>query len=239
MKIIYQPKGRAREYSPLALNLYTGCEHGCAYCYAPRCLFKKKEYFHNIQTARKNVLSLLEKDLQELQEKHCKERVLLCFTTDPYQRENEFNIITRKALGLFSAYGVHFQVLTKGGTKACRDFDLYSKGDAFASTLTFYDKDKSLEIEPKAAIPQDRIKALQEAHKNSIETWVSFEPVLDAEEVYKLLDCTHDFVDLYKVGKCSGYKTNVRWKEFAYTIVDKLEKYGKNYYIKEDLKACM
>ena len=33
MKIIYTPQGRAREYSPLALNIYNGCDHRCSYCY--------------------------------------------------------------------------------------------------------------------------------------------------------------------------------------------------------------
>ena len=27
--VIYEPRGRAREYSPLAVNLYRGCSHGC------------------------------------------------------------------------------------------------------------------------------------------------------------------------------------------------------------------
>ena len=34
MSVIYEPKGKAREYSPLALNLYLECQHGCKYCYA-------------------------------------------------------------------------------------------------------------------------------------------------------------------------------------------------------------
>ena len=34
MHLIYEPTGAAREYSPLALNVYTGgCEHRCVYCY--------------------------------------------------------------------------------------------------------------------------------------------------------------------------------------------------------------
>ena len=34
MRTIYEPQGRAREYSPLALNHYQGCDHACTYCYA-------------------------------------------------------------------------------------------------------------------------------------------------------------------------------------------------------------
>ena len=33
---IYEPAGRAREYSPLALNYFKGCTHNCAYCYVNR-----------------------------------------------------------------------------------------------------------------------------------------------------------------------------------------------------------
>jgi DNA repair photolyase len=33
MQTIYEPKGKAREYAPLALNLYESCPHGCKYCY--------------------------------------------------------------------------------------------------------------------------------------------------------------------------------------------------------------
>ena len=38
MTIIYEPKGRAREYAALAANLYNTCSHGCRYCYAPAAM---------------------------------------------------------------------------------------------------------------------------------------------------------------------------------------------------------
>ena len=41
MGYIYEPKGRAREYGELALNLYSGCRHGCKYCYVPAVLRRK------------------------------------------------------------------------------------------------------------------------------------------------------------------------------------------------------
>lgn len=37
MSLIYEPRGRAREYAALALNTYTGCSHGCQYCFAIDC----------------------------------------------------------------------------------------------------------------------------------------------------------------------------------------------------------
>ena len=59
MNVIYEQKGRAREYAPLACNLYMGCTHGCKYCYAPGCMHKKSEEWHESARARsENVLGL-------------------------------------------------------------------------------------------------------------------------------------------------------------------------------------
>lgn len=35
MNVIYEPKGRAKEYADLALNDYIGCENACVYCLHP------------------------------------------------------------------------------------------------------------------------------------------------------------------------------------------------------------
>lgn len=238
MKIIYEPKGAALEYSPLALNIYEGCEHGCMYCYAPACTFKKREDFYGHQEHRKNVLKKLSYDLEEMERKEDKRRVLLCFICDPYQKDNDFNYLTRECLYLFGKYGINFQVLTKGGMKADRDFDLYKSGDAYAATLTFFDEDKSKMWEPNAATPKDRIESIKKAKKKGIETWVSFEPVIDPNETFKLIDQTHEYTDLYKIGKINRYNTgiNVDWGKFTYCVVNYLEKLGKNYYIKDSLK---
>jgi len=32
-KPIYEPAGRAAEFSKFALNLFNGCSHGCEYCF--------------------------------------------------------------------------------------------------------------------------------------------------------------------------------------------------------------
>jgi DNA repair photolyase len=236
LKIIYEPAGRAREYSPLAANLYSGCNHGCKYCYAPNCLQVDRQNFYDNPKERLDIIRKLESDCKQLE--GSKIPVLLCFTCDAYQKLDDDLQRTRKTLELFKQYNIPFQILTKAGHRAERDFDLYKPGDAFATTLTFWDSEKSLHYEPQAATPEDRIRTIRTAKAKGIETWVSFEPMLNDEEVYKLLDVTHEYVDLYKVGKVSRFKPDkeIDWDRFAYTIVDKLEKYNKKYYIKDDLK---
>ena len=50
MSIIYEPTGKAREYSPLAANFYDGCDHGCKYCYAPGIRRKERiDYRDNVR----------------------------------------------------------------------------------------------------------------------------------------------------------------------------------------------
>jgi DNA repair photolyase len=237
-KVIYEPAGRAREYSPLAANLYSGCNHGCKYCYAPDCMKRDRQEFYNMQKLRTEIIEKLEKDCVQYKRQEIKDRVLLSFTSDPYQKLDDEVMATREALILFKRYDIPFQVLTKAGLRAMRDFDLYKPGDAFATTLTFMDKNKSLYYESQAALPEDRIYTIMRAKEKGIETWVSFEPVLNDHEVYKLLDATHEYVDLYKVGKVSRFRTDkeIDWDRFAHEIVNRLEKYGKQYYIKDDLK---
>ena len=67
MQVIYQPKGRALEYSELACNLYIGCANGCTYCFAPACMHKKNDEYHTEIKPRKKVIDLFEKDARLLQ----------------------------------------------------------------------------------------------------------------------------------------------------------------------------
>lgn len=236
LKVIYNPKGRAAEYSTYAVNVYNGCNFGCKYCFAPLVLKREKEDFHNNIKERDNFLLKLERDCEKLQ--GLSEKVLLCFTCDPYGDLDLKLQSTRKVIELFYKYNINFQVLTKGGMRAARDFDLYKKGDAFACTLTFLNEELSKEWEPNAASPSDRIQALKEAHSLGIETWVSLEPVIDPAETLKIIEETYEFVDLYKVGTLNYNEKakEIDWTKFGNDAISLLKKYNKNYYIKDDLK---
>lgn len=239
MKAIYEPKGQAREYSELALNLYRGCSHGCYYCYAPACLRMQKHEFHNFPKQRKSIIQQLQKDLIEMDLKKDNRCTLMCFTSDPYQGDNDFNIITQQAIKLFRAYNKPFQILTKGGLNAARDFYLYSKKDLFATTLTYDNAKDSIENEPFAAIPEHRIQAIKKAKMHGITTWVSFEPVIIPEQTFNLFYQTKDFVDKYKIGKINYSKSDVDWKSFTLQIIELCEKHDKDYLIKDSLKKYL
>lgn len=232
MGIIYQPKGRAQEYSWLAINHYTGCGHGCIYCYA-RGIVQRSGADFDKPKVRKNVLELLAKEAPKYA--GTRDRVLLCFTCDPYQLLDISEGLTRRVIEILKQYNIPFQVLTKGGIRAARDFDLYEQGDAFATTMTFLSEAKSRLFEPHAAPPSLRIKAIEAAHNQGIETWVSLEPVIDEHESLNIIHRLHCIVDHFKLGTLNYQKTDINWKEYAIKALELLNKYNKTYYIKNDL----
>jgi DNA repair photolyase len=239
MPIIYEPKGKAAEYSPLAMNIYRGCSHGCLYCYAPAATRRHRESF-DIPELRQNFFNELDKDLAKF--KGDKRPVLLSFTTDPYQPFDVEKKLARWSLQQLIKNGNAIKVLTKGGMRASRDFDLMKSGDVdFGTTLTFLDDRRSLEWEPNAALSGDRINAIRTAHSQGIKTWVSLEPVIDPESVYSIIQETHAFVNLYKVGKLNYHPIakTIDWNQFGHKVKSLLESLGKDFYLKEDLRKLM
>jgi DNA repair photolyase len=100
MSIIYEPKGRAKEYCELAANLYRGCGHGCKYCYAPEATRTDREKFYREPQPRKDVISKLSKQLEK---NTFNGPVLLCFTCDPYQPINDEYGLARSSTAGFKA----------------------------------------------------------------------------------------------------------------------------------------
>ncbi len=240
MSIIYQPKGKAREYSPLAANFYTGCDHKCKYCYAPKIRFTNpEEYSKNIKP-RKDVLALLKKETSK--NKNNPTQVLFNFMHDPYSQCNEEYGITRKALEMFYENNIPVSILSKGGSRALTDIDIFKKfGDSImvGATLTFDNNSDSLEWEPGASLPSERLNMLKVLHENDIRTWASFEPVISPEQSINLIKKSVDYVDVYKIGKINNYKgldKNIDWSLFLSTCVDILRSNNKPFYIKHDLR---
>ncbi len=240
--IIYEPKGKAGEYAqqkhhePLAANLYTGCGHGCDYCYAPRILYMKPEDFWGNPRPKKDVLKRLETQLKT--GKYSGKSIFLCFTCDAYQPIEYDLEITRQALEMLRFHGVHWNILTKS-CLASRDFDLYRPGDKFGMTLVYYSDTDSAKHEPGAFNTDARTLTLWQAHQAGIDTWVSLEPVINPKDSIGLINRTAPFVNEYKIGKVNYKKSDVDWKAFGHEVVELLEKLGKKYYIKDSLRKEM
>ena len=237
--IIYIPRGKAREYSPYALNIYTGCDHNCKYCYV-KILKLQRHRLNNEIEPRKDILKKLEKQLKK---QEITEQVLLCFMGDPYCKADTQYKTTREILKILLKYDIPTAILSKGGKRILRDMDLFKKFKKIkvGTTLTLLDEKESLDYEPHTALPRERIEVLKKLHNEGIKTWASFEPVIRPLTTYQLLELSYPFVDQYKVGKMNYYKLDfiVDWREFGNTIAKKLIKLKKDFYIKKDLYKYM
>jgi len=235
--MIYETKGRAREYFELAANLYVGCAHFCRYCFAPDVLHMAPERFYAAGYPKPQVLERLKKSAEQY--RGDPRPVLLSFISDPYQPAESTAGVTKEAIQIIHAADLKVAILTKGGMRAARDFDLLGPGDIFGTTLTFVNADLSKQWEPKAAIPQERFDSLALAHSRGIKTFVSLEPVIDVAESLRCIDKSAAYVDQFKVGKLNYHEASrsIDWNSFARAAIATLELNGANYYMKKDLAA--
>lgn len=238
--IIYAPRGQAGEYAPLATNPYRGCGHGCAYCYVPKVLRMDRIAFNSAATPRDNFMASLRKDAIKYRAAGRTGQVMLSFTTDPYHPGD--NTMTRDVLSTLAEFGLGYCTLTKGGSRAIRDLDLFRPTrDAFASTLTSLDDRFSRKWEPGAALPADRITTIRRFHERWIFTWVSLEPTIDTAASVAIVEATYEFVDLYKVGRANylPMTSTTDWGEYTTRMLEVLNHLGKAHYIKRDLQKFL
>lgn len=241
MKVIYEPKGGAKEYAELACNLYMGCVHGCRYCYAPSCMRKSESEWHRATQPRKDIIKLFTEDAKHMHDENDTRSILFSFVSDPYQPIEAELKITRQALQIAKRYDLNTKVLTKGHLALVRrDFDVMLRANTkLGVTLCFTDDKMRKEWEPDASPVSDRFAILKEAHDIGISTWVSLEPVINPRQALAVIKKAAPYVDLWKVGKLNHMKSVeslVDWKEFAIDVEKLLKKLSANYYIKNSLR---
>lgn len=227
MKPIYEPKGKAKEYGDYAINIYNGCPHRCFYCFAPNVLHKDRQQFHSIVEPRKNIVEEVKKQITR--ENITGKLIHLCFTCDPYPTGYDSKP-TRDIIKMLKDSGNNVQILTKGD--GSRDFDLLDENDWYGITL---DGDLGHIASPNS------IESLRIAHEQDIRTWVSFEPVINSDNVLQEIYCLgkSKLVDKVKIGKLNYHKSDINWAEFGKQAERLCQRLGINYYIKESLRAEM
>ncbi len=227
MKPIYKPKGRAKEYGDYAINIYTGCPHRCFYCFAPSVLRKDREVFHSHVEPREGIVEAVKRQIEK---EGIKDKLIhLCFTCDPYPMGYD-STPTREIIKILKESGNHVQILTKGN--GSRDFDLLDENDWYGIT---YDGGFRTGGYPAAF----SIPILKKAHEKGIKTWISFEPVLDADAVLAAIEETAPFVDKIKIGKLNYHPSDIDWGKFGRDAEKFCIECGVAYYIKDDLRKEM
>jgi len=185
------------------INPYTGCEHGCKYCYA--VFIKKfqdiKEEWGDFVHAKVNCPELLKKELEKNKPGH----IWMSSVTDCYMPlEGKFKL-TRKILETIakSPYKNKFtiEILTKSALIK-RDFNLIKELNAeIGCSINTLDKKKARILEPFSSPPRERISILKEAREKGIRIYGFISPVLpgitNLEELFKELRfCEYVWVEL-------------------------------------------
>jgi DNA repair photolyase len=170
-----------------SFNPYTGCAHGCLYCYATYI-----PKFSHLRV-KQRLLPRLEKDLRKLPENAL---ISMSNSSDPYppvERELE---LTRRCLLLIKEYDFRLLVVTKSDIVA-RDADILSEMRCAVSiTVTTLSKKASV-IEPQAPNPYKRVEALKELKDAGIPVVLRLDPLipfLTEREALEVIEAC-DFVD--------------------------------------------
>lgn len=167
-------KSKVYEYT---INPYTGCQHGCTYCYAR---FMKRTTGHlepwgEFVDVKINSPELLQKEIK----KKRPAGVWISGVCDAYQPMEAKYELTRKCLEILVENNWPVTIQTKSPL-VLRDKELLrnARGMEVGLTVTTADDNMRHLFEPNAPPINGRIKALDELHQAGIKTFAMIAPVL-------------------------------------------------------------
>ncbi|HZP59429.1 MAG TPA: PA0069 family radical SAM protein [Opitutaceae bacterium] len=166
------------------LNPYRGCEHGCAYCYA-RPYHDYLGWNAGLEFETKILVKLRAAELlrRELTSPRWKPQVVACSgVTDCYQPAERHFRLTRQCLEVFLEFRNPVGVITKNFL-VTRDRDLLAelaRWSCVAATLTLTTLDAELagKLEPRAARPEHRLRAIRLLAEAGVPVGVNVAPII-------------------------------------------------------------
>src|SRR4030042_883507 len=163
------------------INPYTGCQHGCSYCYAR---FMKRFTGHREPWGQFVDVKINAPDLLRV-EIHKKKpaTVWISGVCDPYQPIEAKYKLTRECLKTLAHNNWPVIVQTRSPL-VLRDIDILKEGRDFEVGLSITTADDSIRklFEPNAPSIEDRIAALDMLHRSGIRTYVMIAPMLPSAE---------------------------------------------------------
>jgi len=181
----------ARNSSPdvgfeASINPYRGCEHGCVYCYArPTHAYQGLSPGLDFETrlfAKPNAADLLRAELAA-RGYRCKP-IMLGANTDAYQPLERERRITRSVLEVLHETNHPALIVTKSHL-VTRDLDLLAEMAArrlaaVAVSVTTLDHRLANRMEPRAATPSLRLKAVRSLSEAGVPVTVMVAPIVPA-----------------------------------------------------------
>ena len=154
----------------LSLDPYTGCEHGCLYCYASSYI---KDFYRC--RPKRNLIELVRRDLRRIPEDTL---ISMSNSSDPYPPMERRLKLTRRCLKEFRGRNLRILIVTKGDT-ILRDIDLLRELRAAVTvTITTLDDHIAGRLEPKAPRPMRRLEIIEELTAHGIPVGLRLDPII-------------------------------------------------------------
>jgi DNA repair photolyase len=154
----------------LSLNPYTGCPHGCLYCYA-------SSYIPRFAECRPKV-DLLKRLARESSKIRPDTLVAMSNSSDPYPPLEKELRLTRGSLRILKERGLYVQVVTKSHLVA-QDAELLADMLAcVAITVTTLQDSICRRLEPGAPLPAKRLAAMAELAERGVAVSARIDPII-------------------------------------------------------------
>ena len=185
--VIHSPGGAAGEYAQLALRgPYVGCVGMCRYCYNHLTRPVDRKQWGKARPL-KSFKDRLEKDAAKYAGDA--RRVFIAFGCDPCQPLDDRHGLTAQALKILAGNGLAPHVLSKFGLAGARHFDALAREprSRYWITLTTLEPTRAARWEPGTAPPAERVEALRLVQEMGIDTGLSLEPTIYADETLRII----------------------------------------------------
>ena len=165
-------------------NPYRGCEHGCSYCFArPSHAYLNLSPGLDFETrlfAKTNAAELLRRELSR--PSYQPSPIALGINTDAYQPIERDRRITRRMIEVLWETRHPFTLITKNAL-VVRDLDLLAPMAEenlvrVHFSVTTLDPHLSARLEPRAAAPHARLRAMSRLHQAGVPVGVMAAPVI-------------------------------------------------------------
>ncbi|MFX1339086.1 MAG: radical SAM protein [Promethearchaeota archaeon] len=178
------------------INPYTGCQHGCIYCYAEFMI----RFTGHKGDKWGQFLDIKKFDLNKIKpQKYDGKRILISSVTDPYiPLELKFQN-TRNILKKLVGTEAEIVILTKSKFVE-RDINLFKKFENLEVGISISTLDEIFAkiVEPGASKPKDRLSIVKRLKENELNTYVFISPFFPGiTDFREIIEKSMNFTDYY------------------------------------------